>query len=187
MKSQGYKRLSFEERKVIEKMLKCGHSVSNIAKVLDKSHQAIYHELKRCKGLEQYNADYAQQDHLKRNEGNGRKAILELDESLAQYIYKLIVEESLSPVEIISRLHSENYPDSPSSKTTIYAAIDNGLIPFVTRETLLLKRKKIHMFSNGLIKIPKWICEKLNLNDNESLDIDIDDGKIIIKKSNEEH
>ena len=39
------------------------------------------------------------------------------------------------------------------------------------------------MFSNGLIKIPKWICEELDLKDNEDLDIDIADGRIIINKN----
>ena len=164
-------------------MLKSGYPVSDIAIALNKSHQAIYQELKRCKGLEQYNADYAHQHYLKRNEGNGRAAKLELNEELAKYISKMILEESLSPVEIINRLRSENYPDFPSSKTTIYAAIDNGLIPSVTRKTLLSKRKKTHMFSNGLIKIPKWICEELNLKDNEELEIDIAQDEIIIKKS----
>jgi len=139
--------------------------------------------LERCKGLERYNADYAQQHYLKRNEKNGRIPKLKLDEFLAQYISKLILEESLSPLEIIYRLRSENYPNFPSSKATIYAAIDSGLIPSVTRETLLSKRKKTRMFSNGLIKIPKWICEELNLKDDEDLDIDITKGRIIISKS----
>ncbi len=183
MKKQGYKRLSFDDRKVIEIMLKKGHSVSEIAKALNKSHPAIYHELKRCKGLERYNADFAQQDYLKCNKDNGREAKLELDNELAKYISKMILEESLSPVEIINRLRSENYPNFPSSKTTIYAAIDNGLIPSVTRKTLLSKRKKTHMFSNGLIKIPKWICDELSLKDNEDLEIDIVHDKIIIKRA----
>ena len=111
--------------------------------------------------------------------------MLELDKELAQYISKLILEDSLSPVDILKRLRKENHPNAPLSKTTIYAAIDNGLIPSVTRDTLLLKRKKTHMFSDGLIKVPKWICKELDLQDNEDLDIDILDGKIVIQKSAE--
>ncbi len=154
MPKKGYKRLSYEERKSIEKLLYEGYSVVAIAELLNKTHQSIYHELKRCQSCSKYSADYAQQNYIRRNEGNGRKPLLEIDENLAQYISKLILEDALSPSEIIARLRSENYPDFPSSKTTIYAAIDNGLIPSVTRETLLLKRKKTHMFSNSLIKIP---------------------------------
>jgi IS30 family transposase len=185
MPKQGCKRLSYEERKRIESMLNNGYSVTFIANALNKTYQTIYFELKRCKSCSNYSAGYAQQDYIRRNEGNGRKPLLEIDENLAQYISKLILEESLSPVEIINRLRSENYSIFPSSKTTIYAAIDGGLIPSVTRQTLLLKRKKTHMFSNGLIKIPRWICNELDLKDNEDLDINIVDGKIVIKKSEE--
>ena len=92
-------------------------------------------------------------------------------------------ENNLSPAQIIHQLRIENYTEYPLSVNTIYAAIDKGLIPDVTRETLLLKRKKTHMFSNGLINIPKWICEELDLQNNETLDIDVLNGTIIIKKS----
>ena len=183
MPKQGCKRLSYEERKQIELMLNNGYSVTFIANALKKTHQAIYHELKRCKSCSNYNADYAQQDYIKRNADNGRTPTLKIDQKLAHYISKLILEDSLSLVDILKRLREENYPNSPSSKTTIYSAIDEGSIPNVNRETLLLKRKKTHMFSNGLIKIPKWIREKLDLQDNDDLNIDIVDGKIIIEKS----
>ena len=111
--------------------------------------------------------------------------MLQIDKELAQYISKLILEDSLSPVDILKRLREENYPGIPLSKNTIYNAIYNGLIPFVSRNTLLQKHKtkKTHMFSNSLIKVPKWICKELNLQDNEVLDIDVIDGAIIIKKS----
>ncbi len=164
-------------------MLSDGYPATFIANALNKTHQAIYHELKRCKYCSGYNADYAQQDYITRNQGNGRTPLLEIDKALAQRISKLILEDSLSPANIVKRLREENYTNIPLSRNTIYAAIDKGLIPHVTRETLLLKRKKTHMFSNGLIKIPKWICEELNLKDNEDLDIDIANGRIIINKS----
>ncbi len=146
MEKEVYKKLSFDDRKIIERMVSIGHSVTDIAKVLNKSNVTIYYELKRCKDLDKYNANYAHQDALNRKKNLGSKAKLELDEVLAQYISKMILEESLSPVEIINRLQSENYPNFPTSKNTIYAAIDSGLIPSVTRETLLLKRKKLICF-----------------------------------------
>ena len=183
MPKQGCKRLSYEDRKQIEQMLSGGYSVTFIANALNKTHQAIYHELKRCNSCSSYNADYAQQDYITKNEDNGRTPLLEIDKALAKYISKLIIEDSLSPADILKRLRKENYPNIPLSRNTIYAAIDKGLIPYVTKETLLLKRKKTNMFSNGLIKIPKWICQELDLKDGEDLDIDIDNGKIIINKS----
>ena len=185
MPKEGCKRISFSERKDIEKLLKDGWRVVDIAKKMNRSHQSIYREIKRGGSCSAYNAEYAQQNYAKRNAGNGRKPLLEIDKELAQYISKLILEDSLSPVEILKRLRAENYPDVPLSRNTIYYAIYNGLIPSVSRDTLLQKHKtkKTHMFSNGLIKIPKWICKELNLQDNEDLDIDVIDGTVVIKKS----
>ena len=185
MPKEGCKRISFEERKDIEQLLKDGWSVVDIAKKMNRSHQSIYREIKRCSSFSTYNAEYAQQNYAKRNAGNGRKPLLEIDKKLAQYISKLILEDSLSPVDILKRLREENYPNVPLSRNTIYYAIYNGLIPSVTRNTLLQKHKtkKTHMFSNGLIKVPKWICKELDLQDNEELDIDVINGTIIIKKS----
>jgi len=185
MPKEGYKRISFEERKDIEQLLKDGWLVVDIAKKMNRSHQSIYREIKRCGSCSAYNAEYAQQNYERRNAGNGRKPLLEIDKELAQYISKLILEESLSPVDILKRLREENYPGVPLSRNTIYYAIYNGLIPSVSRNTLLQKHKtkKTHMFSNGLIKVPKWICEELDIQDNEDLDIDVIEGKIVIKKS----
>ena len=184
MVNEGRKRISFDDRKSIEQLLKDGCSVVDIAKKLSRSHQAIYREIKRCGACATYDAEYAQQNYLERKAVTGRKPLLEIDKMLAACISKLILEESLSPEEVIKRLKGENYQNVPSINT-IYAAIDTDLIPFVTRATLLLKRKKTHMFSNGLIKVPKWICDELNLQDNEELDIDVMDGAIFIRKSAE--
>lgn len=178
-----YKKISFEERKMIEKLLDEGHCVLDIAKLLNRSNPSIYHELKRCQACAKYSAEYAQLDSIKRREGLGRKPFLEVDKELATYISELILKENLSPAEIVKRLRNKTDFNYSLSRNTIYTAIDRGLIPNVTRDTLLLKRKKTHMFSSGLIKVPKWVCEKLDLRDNQELEIDVIDGKIIITKS----
>ena len=183
MAKHSYKRISLKDRENIEKMLKCGHSVSDIAKFLGKARSSIHMEIKRCQNLGQYNAKFAHEDYQKNNNNKSKSAILKLDKKLSEYISKMILEDSLSVVKIINRLKSEDYPNSPTSPRTIYTAIDNGLIPNVTRETLLLNRKKTHMFSNGLIKIPKWIRDELGLKDNQDLTIDIVGQKIIIQKN----
>ena len=163
-------------------MIDNGCSVKDIAEKLGVHQATIYREKKRFEAPCKYDPKLAHNTYLKELKNKGRASKLELDKALAKYISKLILEESLSPEKIIKRLKDENYQNVPS-KSTIYAAIDSGLIPSVTRETLLLKRKKTHMFSNGLIKIPKWICEELDLKDDEDLDIDTVDGRIIINKS----
>ena len=178
-----YHHLSYDNRLLLKQMLDNKCSVKEIAEKLGVHTATVYREIKRFENASQYNPEIAQYVYSKELKTKGRKPKLELDKALAQYISQLILEESLSPVEIINRLRAEKYQNFPLSKTTLYAAIDRGLIPSVTRETLLLKRKRTHMFSNGLIKIPKWICEELDLRDDEDLDIDIADGRIIINKS----
>ena len=180
---QGTKRISYEERKSIELFIKRGYTVLHIADELQRPFQTIYRELKRGQINGTYCADYAQFSYAKRNDNVGRTCILKLNPQLANYIAKLILEKHLSPAEIIKQLRVEKIPEAPTSKNTIYSAINNNLIPGVTRDTLLAKRRQTHMFSNGLIKIPQWICEKLNLNDYESLDVEVIDDKIIICKS----
>lgn len=185
MAVRGYKRISYEERKIIEKLLSEGSSVVFISETLNRSVQSIYRELMRCKSYSNYTADHAQKNCDLKKENKGRKGILELDVKLAERISLLIREENLSPVEIIKRLRLEKYPNVPSSRNTIYSAIYAGLIPQVTRDTLLEKHKckKTHMFSGRLVHIPSWICDQLELTDGKELDIDVIENKIVIKKS----
>ena len=172
--------LSYDNLLFIKQMLDSGYSNKEIAEKLGVNLSTIYREIKRFEDSSQYNPEIAQNVYLKGLEDKGCKPKLKLDTALANRISELILNESLSPAEIVDRLRLEKYPNSALSRNTIYAAIDSGLIPSVTRETL--KRKKTHMFSNGLIKIPKWICEELDLKDNEDLDICVRDGCVVIKK-----
>ena len=182
MTNQLHKKISYEERKRIEKLLCMGYSVARIAETLGKSKVSIYSEISRCKSCEQYSAEYAQQHRNSRKKSQSRKPILKLDTKLAQHISDLITHEGLSPEKIIERLSTENYSDIPTSKSTIYSAIDAGLIPSVTRETLKSNRKKTRIFSKNLVRIPAWICAELCLKNGDALDIDLVDEKIIIKK-----
>ena len=178
-----YSHLTYESRMLIKQMIESGSCKKDIAIKLGVSLATVYRELGRSNDSEGYDPEIVQQSYEKMIKGKGRKSKLELNPELAEYISKLVLEKNLSPSQIIDRLRIENYTEFHLSRNAIYAAIDKGLIPNVTRETLLLKRKKTHMFSNGLINIPKWICEELDLQDNENLDIDVLNETIIIKKS----
>lgn len=68
-----YKPLTYDERKIIEKMCKFGASGQEIADAIDKTYSTIYRELRRC-SLGKYSAEEAQKDaeNKKRNRyGNG--------------------------------------------------------------------------------------------------------------------
>lgn len=64
---------------------------------------------------------------------------------MAEYISGLILEEHLSPEKIVDLLAEDDrgFPDVPQSSNTIYNAIDKGLIPNVTRESLLGSRAMV--------------------------------------------
>lgn len=72
---------------------------------------------------------------------------------------------------------------TPKSKPTIYSAIDNGLIPGVTRESL--NSYMTTMFSDGQIHIAKWVRKQLDLNDGDELLFEIIDNKIVFRKAND--
>ena len=176
-----YSHLTYESRMLIKQMLESGNSKKDIAIKLGVSLATIYRELERSNGVQTYDPESVQQSYEKMMKSKGQKSILELNPELAEYIAKLVLKENLYPSQIIDRLRADNYPTYPLSKNTIYSAIDKGIIPGVTRENL--KHKKTHIFSDGLIRIPNWIREELSLKDEDDLDIDASDGKIIIKKS----
>ena len=70
----------------------------------------------------------------------------------------------------------------PLSKTTIYSAIDKGLIPNVTRKNLFAHKTTTHLFSDGLLHIPQWIRQVLDIEDGTELSIEVKDDKIVIEK-----
>lgn len=179
-----YKRLTYDDRVQIEHLLKQGVKPYAIAQILGFMHSSIYREIKLGNMNGSYSAEFSQKRYLELKSGLGRKNILVVDGKLAQYISEMILDEFLSPQEIIKRLKTEGYVGAPTSVRTIYTAIDDGLIPNVTRDTLLLKRKKTHLFSNGLLKVPQWVLKELHLADGEELDIVVDGDKMIFEKTN---
>ena len=72
----------------------------------------------------------------------------------------------------------EHCPKSPSND---YSAIDDGLIPGVTRESLI--SYVTTMFSDGQIHIAKWVRNALDLNDGDELLFEVVDNKIIFTKA----
>ena len=93
----------------------------------------------------------------------------------------LILEEKLSPAKIIDRLQEEKWSTAPKARATIYSAIDGGLIPGVTRESL--NSYVTTMFNDGQIHIAKWVRNALDLNDGDELLFEVVDNKIIFTKA----
>lgn len=177
-----FKHLSLEQRIQIQTMKGNGHTVMEIANALGVHRATIYNELKRGTVNNQYDPYYSQ-EASEENLGKGGPENKLANETLAGYIASLILNEHLSPEKIVNLLKddSRGFSNIPQTPNTIYNAIDKGLIPGVTRESLLTSGSKL--FSGGQITIPKWVLEKLNLKDGDILDLTVtDDGKIIYQK-----
>ena len=176
----GYTTLNYEKRCIIEKMHNNGSDVAEIADAIQCHVASVYRELKRgCKDGT-YNASFAQINANDKKKSHGKVRFLSENKELAKRISEMIKRDGLSPEEI-ARLFKEEGITRATTKQTIYSAIDAGIIPDITREDL--NKKRTHTFSKGLIQLPKWIINQLNIIDGEPLDIDVLDEKIVIIKS----
>lgn len=177
------KHIGLEQRQIIKEMLDLGRSVSEIADTLNVHRGTIYKELKRFDSRESYNPFYAQLQYERKSRNKGRTEILS-DTNLVKYISDLMLTEHLSPEKIVTVLAENNkeFSDVPQSVNTIYSAIDKGLIPNITRESLLPKVSTV--FSGGQVCIPKWVLDKLDIKDGDELLLEVTkDNEIIYRKA----
>ena len=176
-----YKHITYEQRLTIKQLLDSGTSIAKIGTVIGFNRASIYREIDKGGGLDNYDPDYAQKiTEDNRPTGAVRKLA---DTELSSYIATLILEQHMSPETAINYMKSHDcgFSDIPATNT-IYRAIDDGLIPGVSRSTLLSFQSKV--FSGGQICIPKWVIEKLGLKDGDILNLEVtDDGKIIYTKN----
>ena len=176
-----FKHLSHEQRVKIKELLDAGMKRNAIANLLGVNNSTIYREIKRGSLEGHYSPDYAEEQYRHQLAGKGRQPICSLSQELAEYIAELILNEKLSPAKIVDRLQKEErWTTIPKSGSTIYSAIDCGLIPGVNRESLLSYTTSV--FNDGDIHIPKWARTVLCINDGDKLLFEIADGKLIFSK-----
>ncbi len=160
-------------------------SISHIARTLGVVRQTIYSEIERGNSKGNYDPYFAQAQYEKRQRNKRRRSIL-LDKGLAEYISKSILINHLSPEKIVERLSRDPHgsPTVPRAVMTIYHAIDNGLIPGVTRESLL--QRTVVVSKDGQVWIPSWAREKLGIKGGDILQFEItEDGGILYRKVKE--
>lgn len=178
--------MTYENRRRIKELLDMGFSVPEIAKKIGVHHDTIYKELDRCGGASQYDPDMAQTDaEKKRKNQNNFPSDRQIfkDAELSQRVSDLILEEGLNIQQVIDWLQTEDagrFRRLPKSRNTIFAAIDGGLIPGVTRETL--KTRTVKLFSGDLVHIPQWVIRELGLHDGDELALAVTEESIILKK-----
>ena len=164
-------------------MLDSGSSKPAIAKALGICTSSVYNELRRGTLNGIYDPEYAEgikQTYLRQK---GPKLMLEDNPELVNRIAVLILNEHLSPERIIERFKQEGSADGeyPLSDRTIYTAIDRGLIPNVTRDSLNADTTSMY---DDVLRLPTWFRNKLGLRDGDIFKFESNDfGQIILTKT----
>ncbi|MCI9222967.1 MAG: hypothetical protein HFF22_06300 [Oscillospiraceae bacterium] len=164
-------------------MLDSGSSKPAIAKALGICTSSVYNELRRGTLNGIYDPEYAEgikQTYLRQK---GPKLMLEYNPELVNRIAVLILNEHLSPERIIERFKQEGFADGeyPLSDRTIYTAIDRGLIPNVTRDSLNADTTSMY---DDVLRLPTWFRNKLGLRDGDIFKFESNDfGQIILTKT----
>lgn len=175
------KHLTLEERKLIKDMLDSGKKGYQIAEALERNNTSIYREIKRGTRNGRYDPEYSYALYRESLREKGVGPILSKNRKLASYIAERILVDGLSPEQIVDLLQYNNDPELPPvNRNTIYSAIDAGLIPGVTRETLHHDVTK--MYNRGCVMFPSWVRKKYGFKDGAMFKIvDNGNGDIIFK------
>ena len=177
-----FNHLSYKQRVQIKEMIDAGVKKVEIARALGVHNATIYREIIRGTVDGVYDPGLAEDQYRDHLSDKGPQAICAISPELSERIAGLILNEKLSPGRIIEVLQGEEekWETIPKAKTTIYKAIDDGLIPGVTRESL--NSYITTMFSDGQIHIAKWVRNELDLNDGDELTFEVVDGKLVFTK-----
>lgn len=177
-----YKHLTPEQRLKIKELLDAGCKKTEIARALNVHNATIYREIERGNENGIYNPNYSEERYRQQLFRKGAQPLLSINPELAEYIAKLILEEKLSPAQIICKLsEKKGFDVVPKSRNTIYSAIDAGLIPGVTRENL--NTDVTTVFNDGTIHISKWVRSLMDINDGDELHFEVIGDKLIFSKN----
>lgn len=144
------KYFTFYERTKIETMLENKTKPVEIAKQLNRSHTAVYREIKRgtveqldtnLKPYTKYYADAGQRIQDKNGHNKGAKIKLKNEKTTLETIEKLVIEEKSAPYAI-SVILGRSESHTAICTATIYSYIHKGIIPNVTDNDLAYKARK---------------------------------------------
>lgn len=178
---KGRAHLTFEQRIRLKELLDSDTKKPTIALALGVCRSTVYNEISRGMVDGRYEPKYAEERYRQYLLEKGRTPILSLNSELANYISKLILEDHKSPEQIMELLRSnEKFKSVFTSVNTIYNAIDRGLVPKVSRESL--RSNTTTVFNDGQIHIAKWAKELLDIKDGDMLHIEVEGNKLIFTK-----
>ena len=153
-----YTHLSIEEREKSRVMLEQGISIRAIARILDRSPSTISREFNRNSYANgSYAAHHAQKKYLKRKSKCGKKAILQSNEQVKNYVIDRL-KSMWTPEQISGRAKLEKQPFS-ISYNTIYRAVHSGILPIDIKKKMrfMNKHKKRKSSNDNRGKIPNTV------------------------------
>ena len=176
----GKKHFTKKERLQLKHLLDQGTTVSNIALQMGKGERTIYYEIRKGKdknGI--YDPQRAQDITKKLAAQMGKAGKLEINKALAEKISHMILDEHMSPKEIVMQL--DNMGEHLVTGT-IYSSIDAGLIPGVSWDSYCRSRI-IRVFNRGTVIIPQYIRHKCRIKDGDEYVVDsFDQDTIVLKR-----
>lgn len=176
-----FSHITLEKRKEISKLLENGKTAKEISTLLNIHISSVYRELERGRNPQtgHYDAEYSDANYRGKLAEKGKDAFFLENRLLGTVVAQYILELGLSPAEIVRKLKEDGCSPIPSAQT-IYSAIDAGYIPGVTRESL--RSKETSIFSDGTLRLPKWIRDELSIEDGDVLLISYDKNSITLTK-----
>ena len=177
-----FNHITYEQRQRLKQMLDSGDSKLAIAKALGICRSSVYNELERGNINGGYDPEYAENIKQVNSSKKGPQPMLADNPELVRRIATMILDEHLSPERIIDRLKQEEVANGefPLSPNTIYSAIDKGLIPGVTRDSLNADKTSIY---DDVLRFPSWFRNRLRIQDGDIFRFEVSDtGQIILTK-----
>ena len=167
----GYKRMTYEVRKSIERMYNVLHlNAVKISEILGYSNPAIYYELKRGYYMHlngdwtetrRYSADIAQRNADFNKEARGAQPKIGNDHATLAVLEKMILKQKLSPAVALATIERENIPvKTKICVTTLYHYIDKGYFRHLTNKDLLFRgvRKRKYRKVERIKNPPRGTC-----------------------------
>ena len=135
--------LTWTDRLLIEKYLRHGNTVAQIAELLHVSRQTIYNEIKRGRytrligetyeTVTAYSPDIAQDRHDKLKSVHGADLKIGTDRKLANYIEHRILHDHYSPAAVLAEIKKNGLHFTTTiCKTTLYSYIRKGVFLHLT-------------------------------------------------------
>jgi IS30 family transposase len=146
-----FKHFTWTDRLKIEKMLKDGEPIKQIAKRLHFSLSAVYYEIKKGRYThlnhdytteERYSPDLAEQKYREHLSAKGAELKIKKDHNLVQFIEDKICNEQYSPSAVIAEIREKGLMfDTTICVKTIYNYIDKGVFLKLTNKDLPMRGK----------------------------------------------